>query len=224
MTLEPVAPSSNPGLLLVEEAPKTPPPTYAHPGFEAKRRMKAAKIPKEVMWETVGVTSKNLNAYFKGALEECKGFSQEFEEGLEFLLTPELQSPYSEKMAKEMMKPTDYMVQGSDRVGDTKAYQEDAGCFAVMDGDEVIGAITKLQVSCSLSMSDNPPKTLRLSIERIMIKKPFPTVDADAFVRDFLYLTRRHPALAVVSHGKLVGLVNRRVLIPKVTRPRDYFG
>lgn len=113
-------------------------------------------------------------------------------------------------------------VKSSDRVDKAihlmKSY--DISQLPVLDEEVQVGLISEATVVHKIASGENMSKLLKRNVSEIM-ENSFPTVSKDTDIDVVYSLLEHEPAIVVVEHGKVIGIVTKADLFKLAGKPRS---
>lgn len=113
-------------------------------------------------------------------------------------------------VVEQIMASPIIVVKPSDRVEKAirlmKSY--DISQLPVLDGDAHVGSISEATIVHRIASGENMPKLLKRSTGELM-EGPFPTVSKDVDVDAVYALLKHEPAVLVMEHGRVIGIVTK---------------
>ncbi len=95
----------------------------------------------------------------------------------------------------------------------------DISQLPVLDEEIQVGSISEATIVHKIALGENMLRLLKRNVDAIM-ESPFPTMNEDADV-DIVYLLLEHePAIIVVKHGKVAGIVTKADLFKLAGKPQ----
>ncbi|MFQ6129936.1 MAG: CBS domain-containing protein [Candidatus Hadarchaeaceae archaeon] len=155
--------------------------------------------------ELAGVTQAYIAKIEAGTADPRVSTLERISKALERATTEEKHVTVEQIMASPIVA-----VKSNDRIEKAirlmKSY--DISQLPVLDGEAQVGSISEATIVHKIAAGENMHKLLRYNISEIM-ENPFPTVGKGVDV-DIIYpLLEHEPAVLVVEHGKVAGIVTK---------------
>lgn len=153
--------------------------------------------------ELAGVTQAYIAKIEAGAADPRISTLEKISKALERATTKEKHVTIGQIMTSPIVtiKPNDWIEKA---ISLMKSY--DISQLPVLDGETQVGSISEATIVHKIVAGENMHKLLRCSVSEIM-DGPFPMVGKDV---DVVYpLLEHEPAVLVVEHGKVVGIVTK---------------
>lgn len=163
-----------------------------------------------------GVTQAYIAKIEAGAADPRISTLERISKALEQVTTEEKRATVGQIMASPIVA-----VKSNDRVDKAirlmKSY--DISQLPVLDGEVQVGSISEATIVHKIAAGENMHKLLRRDISEMM-EDPFPTVGKDVDVDVVYSLLEHEPAVLVVEHGKVAGIVTKADLFKLAGKPR----